>query len=171
MKAEHVVSLTANQNLEHAITRGDLPAVKAALELGADANHVGAMGYPMVSWAVVSGAKIDVVELLEKGGADLEAAANDRSRSCLAELAVAFCRLDVVALLAERGVFEASAKARSGVALVDTACEAPETAKSKMSRMLTSLKLGSSVMQAMGPMEGAFSGLIPEPARGDPQVI
>ena len=171
MKAEDVVSFTANQHLEHAITRGDLPAVKAALELGADANHVGSMGYPMVSWAVVSGAKLDVVVQLEKGGADLEAAANDRTRTCLAELAVAFCRLDVVALLAERGLFEASAKARSGVALVDTAYEAPREEKSKMSRMLTSLRLGSSIVQAMGPMEGAFSGLSPEPVRGDPQVI
>lgn len=161
----------ANRHLEHAITRGDLPAVKAALERGADANHVGAMGYPMAVWAVVCGAKIGLIEMLEKGGADLEAAVNDRSRTGLAEMAVAFCRPDVVALLSDRGLFEPNSVARCGVSVGDIAYEGSSEGKSKMSRMLTSLKLGSSLMQAMGPMEGAFSGLAPKVSRNEPQVI
>jgi hypothetical protein len=157
------VVLTPQKHLEYAITRGDLAAAKSALELGADANGVGDMGYPMAAWAVVCGAQLEMIELLERGGADLEACAKDKTRTGLAELSVAFCRPDVVALLADRGFFEVNAEAYCGVPVgaVWGVGKAPE--RSKMNRMITSLKLGSSIMGAMGPIEEAFSGFAPTP--------
>lgn len=162
--------LTPQKHLEYAISRGDLAAAKSALDLGADANGVGSMGYQMVAWAVISGAKLEMIELLERGGADLEASVKVRDRTGLAELSVAFCRPDVVALLADRGFFVVDAQTYCGVPAGDVWGVGTAPERSKMNRMITSLKLGSSIMGAMGPIEEAFSGFSPAP-KSDPQLL
>jgi hypothetical protein len=152
-----------DSDLEKAITRGDLHSLNAALESGASANAIGKLGYPMISWAIVSKAPMAIFDALVKGGADIGASSLDGKKPGAAELAGLFCRADVAAYMVNLGFFDLRALTKAGVPLEDAYRHGDEKLRSKMDMLVHSLHSARAIDSSIGPMEEAFAPVMGRP--------
>lgn len=154
-----------DSDLERAVTSGDEAYARHCLSVGADPNFKNSMGYTMAAWCVVCNSGVEMLKVLKEGGADLMAKCE--SGLTPAELAVAFCRPEMLGFIGANADLDVRRDLSGrGVTLRDFPSS---PASSKMSfqlqEMLNSLRVGSEIEDAMGPLEGAFSAPLTMPQR------
>ena len=152
-----------DSDLEKAITRGDLAWVEKALVAGVSANAVGSMGYPMISWAVVSKAPIEVFDSLIKAGADVAASSLGGTKPDVVELASLFCRSEICVRLSDLGFIDADSGTRVGVLLSDAYRHGDDATRSKMDLLIRSLQTARAIDSSIGPLEEAFTPTLGRP--------
>jgi hypothetical protein len=154
-----------DSDLEKAITRGDLAWVNEALTAGASPNAVGKLGYPMISWAVVSKAPVEVFDALIRAGADVARSSLDGAKPGVVELATLFCRAELCIRLSELGFMDLDSRTRSGVLTPDAYRHGDAATRSKMDLLIRSLQTARAIDASMGPLEEAFA-----PTMGRPEA-
>lgn len=155
------MSKSIDLDLENAVTAGDAKAVGEYIASGGNANSINSMGYTLAAWCVVRNSGVDVLSALHEGGADLTAQCH--SGLTPAELAVAFCRTEMLGFIAEKAAVDIRRDLSGrGVAAQDypTAAYSSKELES-LQKMINSLRVGAEIEDAMGPLEGAFS--VPPP--------
>lgn len=136
----------------------DVDGVSRAIAEGADPNAKSGLGYPMAAWAIVCKASLPVFTAVVDGGADMQQAMNTEGQPSVAELAVAFCRPDVLGFLERRKLLDLDKRYQHNLTLeeVPTLVLSSKTGQ-EMDRLFKSLRLARELASELGPLEGAFA--------------